>query len=165
MVAGDPRLRFRVWVERRLVLEQWVDVLVVTAAGQLAMQDEHTRIAMEASAAGKPWLVEVYDPEQAEDHAYLRFGTDRDGMVAPHTVEDGAQLAAVLLGRGPDGGPAQLAEDDGAMYLDQQFAACRHLDRAELGARIRDGLASHGLNTAEYLGEVEAVVRLALPDQ
>ena len=94
----DPRLRFRIWTAGHLVAEQWLDVLVIAERGSDGLGLAHARIAMEASKAGQPWLVEIYDPEMPEDQAYLRFGTDTAGMTQPRPVGEGESLAAAVLG-------------------------------------------------------------------
>jgi hypothetical protein len=87
-VPRDPRLRFRVYVDGRLRVETWIDCIDADAS---AAADEaarlHAAITDAAAAAGSVWLTEVYDPDQPEANAYLRFGTDRAGMTAPRPVE------------------------------------------------------------------------------
>lgn len=84
----DPRMRFRVWVSAELVDERWVDtsnpeadrVMETIKTGQAAIVER-------AHLAGRPWLVEVYDPGMPEEEAYFRFGDDADGMVNPRRVQ------------------------------------------------------------------------------
>jgi hypothetical protein len=77
--------RFRVWVGGELVLEEWL------YEGVAAHWADHaaSRHAALALADGRPWLIEVYDPSAGEEHGYLRFGTDRRGMVEPMPLDDG----------------------------------------------------------------------------
>jgi hypothetical protein len=70
-------LRFRLYVAGELVDEQWA------AENGPELAAGHQRIAEQADAAGKLWLVEVFNPDEPEDAAYFRFGTDTGGMVAP----------------------------------------------------------------------------------
>lgn len=72
-------LRFRVWVGGQLRLEEWLDEKIHPAAAEDAAQ----RHAATAMASGRPWLVEIYNPDADEADAYIRFGTDTAGMVEP----------------------------------------------------------------------------------
>jgi hypothetical protein len=80
----DSALRVRIYVSGQLVRERWLDaadpdaLAQATAAGPL-----DATLCEAAEAVHQPWLVEVYDPAQPEDLAYMRFGTDRAGMVEP----------------------------------------------------------------------------------
>lgn len=84
----DPRMRFRVWIEAKLVDERWIDtsnpdadrVMETIKARQAAIVDQ-------ACQAGKRWLVEVYDPAKPEEVAYSRMGDDADGMVDPRRIQ------------------------------------------------------------------------------
>ena len=154
--TGDPRLRFRIWIGGRLTVEQWVDVFELTVPMLAQMQADHVAAVDRANAAGLAWMIEVYDPAEPDQVAYFRFGTDRDAMVQPEPVSDPDDLAKAIL-------PMRLAE--GAdLLIDQQQGTHRKLDRAELAARIRDGLTAHGLTGPEYMGEVDTVAEQALPD-
>lgn len=77
-------LRLRFWIGGQLRDEVWIDASDPNA-GDLAeyCSTYHAAQAELADAAGVGWLVEVYNPELAEDQAYIRFGTDPDGIVAP----------------------------------------------------------------------------------
>jgi hypothetical protein len=77
-------LRLRFWIGGQLRDEVWIDASDPRSA-ELAefCATYHADQADMASAAGLPWLVEVYNPELAEDQAYIRFGTDQAGMIAP----------------------------------------------------------------------------------
>jgi hypothetical protein len=80
----DTRLRLRLWIDGALIDEAWIDSIDPEARAKVeAVSAVHTHLAELADAHGVPWLTEVYDPAQPEDQAYIRVGTDRDGMVAP----------------------------------------------------------------------------------
>lgn len=81
---SDPRLRFRIWIDATLWLEHWLDTSNPDAEQIVDdMRAQHEQIANQADERGSAWLIEVYDPDQPEEHAYVRFGTDRRGMVDP----------------------------------------------------------------------------------
>lgn len=86
---SDTRLRFSIWIGGDLIDQQWIDS-EDPGAGELAeeISDRHGDLADEAEAHGWPWLIEVYDPAAPPHEAYVRFGTDRDGMVSPVHVRD-----------------------------------------------------------------------------
>jgi hypothetical protein len=80
----DSRLRLRLWIDGALIDEAWIDSLDPRAQDLTATVSEvHSHLAELADAHGVPWLTEVYDPEAPEDQAYIRVGTDKDGMVQP----------------------------------------------------------------------------------
>jgi hypothetical protein len=84
---GDPRLRFRVFVDSELAAEHWLDTEAEGADAELErFKAAHARLTDLAEAGGLPWMVEVYDPDQPEDEAYVRFGSDPRGMVRPIEV-------------------------------------------------------------------------------
>jgi hypothetical protein len=76
-------LRMRLYVGGQLADEVWLTDL--DEAGRVS--ERHQSIAADADRAGQSWLIEVYDPAKPERAAYVRFGTDKDGMVAPYEVE------------------------------------------------------------------------------
>lgn len=80
-----PALRFRVYVARRVVAEEWAELTTEAAAASVGEMIGERQIALteRAQRAGLEWLVEVYDPGAAEAEAYLRFGTDRGMMTRP----------------------------------------------------------------------------------
>ena len=87
LASHESRLRLRLWVEGELVDEAWVgpadDMELVSARQE--------RMAKEATDAGQVFMAEAYDPDLPESQAYLRFGTDPRGRVAPTpgaTAED-----------------------------------------------------------------------------
>lgn len=84
----DPRLRFRIWVGAALVEDVWVDASNpdADAIGDAALR-RHKAIARQAEADGREWLVEMYDPAQPPGRAYVRFGSDCEGMVSPEPYE------------------------------------------------------------------------------
>jgi hypothetical protein len=84
---AQTALRLRFWIGGRLRDEIWLDA-ADSGAGDLAQfcATYHTELAEMADAAGIPWMTEVYDPGQPEDRAYLRIGTDLDGMHDPRPL-------------------------------------------------------------------------------
>ena len=82
--SSDSRLRLRFYVGGDLRDQVWIDA-ADGAAGDIAQHvaTYHGHMAELADAAGLLWAVEVYDPASPPDQAYLRFGTDTNGMVAP----------------------------------------------------------------------------------
>lgn len=86
---ADSRLRFRVYIGGELADEHWLDALAPGAAGQMAaVRARHLALTEDAAEAGEPWLVEVFDPGEAGDRAYIRLGTDTEGMLDPLPLED-----------------------------------------------------------------------------
>ena len=87
--AEDPRLRFRIWVAGRLADEAWLDTTHPDAQAQTeAIQLRQAGIAEAAHEARQPWLAEVYDPAKPDDAAYIRWGTDTEGMHEPVELAD-----------------------------------------------------------------------------
>jgi hypothetical protein len=80
----DARLRLRFWTGGQLRDEVWISA-DAQGAGDIAMTvaTYHGHLADLADAAGVPWLVEVFDPAAPTEQGYLRFGTDKDGMIEP----------------------------------------------------------------------------------
>lgn len=79
----DPRLRFRIWVDARLMDEVWLDLHDRSAVLRVEqVWHRHQQIISRAHADNKPWLIEIYDPDKPEDQA-LRFGTDESGIEPP----------------------------------------------------------------------------------
>ena len=155
--TGDPRLRFRVWIGGRLVDEQWIDVLAISQAGLAQMQFAHVAHVDRANVADEPWMIEIYDPEEPDDRAYFRFGTDSGAMVQPEPLGEQETLAEKIL-------PMRLA-DGAVMLVDHHQDTNRQLDRIELAERIRDGLAHHGMSGPEWDREIwEVVNKLILGD-
>jgi hypothetical protein len=80
-------LRFRVFVGGALKHEEWLEIEDMgqtrgeMAARAIAAVERHAQIAF--SEPGRPWMIEVYDPDQPPDRAYTRLGTDLEGMVDP----------------------------------------------------------------------------------
>jgi len=59
----DPRLRFRIIVDGRVVHEAWIDTSTTEASGvaqQLA--EQHADLCVDAEQVGGVWLLEVFDP-------------------------------------------------------------------------------------------------------
>ena len=87
--SDDPRLRFRLWIDGELLDEVWIDSNDADADEQAtAVQKRHEQLAAEADGYGYPWLIEVYDPAEPSETAYVRFGTDREGMTEPAELRD-----------------------------------------------------------------------------
>ena len=86
-MINDPRMRFRGWVRGQLLDEVWGDVAAGTTEDAMLCGDvlslRHLAITQAADEAGRPWLIEIYDPAKPELEAYVRFGTDAVGMVDP----------------------------------------------------------------------------------
>ncbi len=84
MTTPDSRIRLRLWIDGALIDEAWIDAADDDSPAIVAtVSAVHSHLAELADAHGVPWLTEVYDPEAPEDHAYLRVGTDKEGMVQP----------------------------------------------------------------------------------
>jgi hypothetical protein len=83
MTGHAGKLRMSIWVEGVLADQQWA----TDAEQGRAIGDHHQQMALGADAAGKVWMVEVYDPDSPGDSGYVRFGTDPEGMVLPLPVE------------------------------------------------------------------------------
>lgn len=84
---GDPRLRFRVWVNGAMTEETWADLSSPDSEALIdGIQARHLALADAANDAGQRWLIEVYDPELPFDRAHWRFGTDPAAMVFPVPV-------------------------------------------------------------------------------
>lgn len=82
--SPDTSLRLRFYFGRRLRDEVWLDAMDTEAMGLASsVSAYHVRLAELADAIGVPWMVEVYDPAAPEDRAYIRYGTDAEGMVDP----------------------------------------------------------------------------------
>lgn len=83
----DPRLRFRIYIDATLADQTWIDASNPDAQRiTTKLQHKHHRMARTAEQAGQAWLIEIYNPAMPDDQAYLRFGTDTAGMVAPTEV-------------------------------------------------------------------------------
>jgi hypothetical protein len=83
----DSRLRLRLFIGGTMADEHWIDA-ADPKAGDLAAatSDLHAAAVEAASAAGDVWMIEVYDPDAAPDSAYLRIGTDTEGMTDPQPL-------------------------------------------------------------------------------
>jgi hypothetical protein len=84
----DDRLRFRVHVDGELLAEDWLPAAEWEgrADAGAALAERHKAICEAAEEQGQRWQIEVYDPDLPEAEAYLRFGTDKAGMILPITV-------------------------------------------------------------------------------
>lgn len=86
-------LRFRVFVAGVLEVEDWVDAEHAGRETAVGLAFQHAAVAL---TSGKPWLVEVFDPDAPPDEAFIRFGSDAAGMVEPIVVEDLAEALRVV---------------------------------------------------------------------
>lgn len=128
----DPRLRIRVWVNRTMQAEEWINAADpgVLAAAE-ALRDTHESLVAAAHAEGLPWLVEIYDPAEPPASAYLRFGTDTAMMTCPLALalDDALRLALAALLQAVIAGEhdaSQAEADDWARSAEGQ-AALREL--------------------------------------
>lgn len=95
MNVQDPRLRFRVWVDREMMDEAWINAC--DPQRQPAIEDvwaRHQEIIRQAHASGRRWHVEIYDPSQPEEQA-LRFGTD-ESAIPPPSLDLGTILHRII---------------------------------------------------------------------
>jgi hypothetical protein len=78
---SDPRglLRFRLFIGGYLIDQAWAQ----SPAQAEGIGARHEQLAVAAERGGAVWLIEVFDPDEPADAAYLRFGTDADMMTAP----------------------------------------------------------------------------------
>ncbi len=76
-------LRFRLYVDRRIVAEAWVSPEPGFADRAAEVGAEQNELARAADEAGQLWHVEVYDPSLPPEVAYARLGTDKGAMVIP----------------------------------------------------------------------------------
>lgn len=76
-------LRCRLYIDGKKADEVWLtDEAEMAQVGQ-----RHQTIAEDAERAGMRWMVEVFDPAAPHEVAFLRFGTDRAGMVEPQVFD------------------------------------------------------------------------------
>jgi hypothetical protein len=84
-MTGEPDggLRLRLFIDGQLHDERWLTASLHHdgIARETALM--HRAAVDEAEANGLTWLIEVFDPDVPADSAYLRFGTDTAGMIAP----------------------------------------------------------------------------------
>jgi hypothetical protein len=80
----DSRLRLRLFIGGTMADEHWIDA-TDPKAGDLAEATSqlHAAACDEADRQGQLWLIEVYDPSAPPGAAYLRVGTDTEGMCDP----------------------------------------------------------------------------------
>lgn len=87
---GDPRLRFRIYLDGKLHDERWLDSSNPDYLEHVAAaQRDHAAIAQQADDDGVPWCVETYDPAKPPRTAYMRIGTDTAAMIAPRPWDGG----------------------------------------------------------------------------
>jgi hypothetical protein len=80
----EIRLRLRVYVDGKLADEQWLPGDTPNVGKDAGHR--HREITEQATRDGLLWLVEMFDPNEPEATAYMRYGTDRRGMVLPLLV-------------------------------------------------------------------------------
>lgn len=96
-----PALRVRLLIAGEVVAEDWLDA----ATPARVIGDRHAAATTAAHAAGRSWLVEVFNPDAPPEAAYLRFGTDRSAMTDPQPL-DAAGFAGLIPPGVPDADPA-----------------------------------------------------------
>lgn len=75
---NDPRLRYRVYVNRELVEEVWIDASAEDYLEYSARtRERHMKIIEEAAKEKKPYLVEIFDPSIEGIDSIMRIGDDR----------------------------------------------------------------------------------------
>ena len=85
--SPETALRLRFYFGGRLRDEVWLDAADPESMPlATAVSGYHVRLADLADAVGVPWMVEVYDPAAPEDRAYIRYGTDAEGMIQPGEI-------------------------------------------------------------------------------
>jgi hypothetical protein len=96
----DPRARFRLWIDQVLVEDVWVDFTGPDAEQNVARLQAR-QLAQIRAADDAPYLIEIYDPAQPPERAYLRFGTDRTGMYDPQPY-DGERCPGIFFAAAPE---------------------------------------------------------------
>lgn len=85
----DLGLRVRLFVDGELIDEHWLrttgDEREIGSCSAAVIVEQGLLVDA-AAAAGRLWLVEVYDPAMPCESAYQRYGTDRNGMIAPTPI-------------------------------------------------------------------------------
>lgn len=97
-VPGGGRGRLRLHIDGRLVDEQWVYFWQAPDAANAIGREHQQRALAAETATGAKWLCEIWIPSMPEETAYLRFGTDTDGMIQP-THKTPEEAAAYLAQR------------------------------------------------------------------
>lgn len=77
----EPVLRARVWIDGELVAENSISTRTEDA------WPIHAELVSQAEKDGKPWLVQIDDPDQELPGLPLRFGSDTNGMVDPIQID------------------------------------------------------------------------------
>lgn len=75
-------IRCRIWIDGELKNEEWA----FAAKDAKRIAEKHFMMSTLAGEMGSKFLVETFLPGVPEDQAYVRFGTDADGMVYPMPV-------------------------------------------------------------------------------
>lgn len=73
-------LHVRLWIDGALVVDKDVDLLTASLLGT-----EHAHRAVEAAHAGKPYLLEISDPD-LNDEVIFRAGNDPSRMERPMAI-------------------------------------------------------------------------------
>jgi hypothetical protein len=82
-------LRLRLWIDGQLRDQVWINAGDPDAAARIdRATTTHDAAVDQANALGLPWMIEVWNPELPEAEAFLRFGTDDGGMVAPEPINE-----------------------------------------------------------------------------
>lgn len=82
---GD-RTRFRLYVDGRVVDEQWADSDDDARIEEIGLVQRTQAYA--AADEGRAWQAEVHTPGNPPGHQYIRFGNSDAGMVHPVQVDD-----------------------------------------------------------------------------
>lgn len=78
-------LRFRFYDNGKIITEDWLTGVHPDAGPKLARL--HRAFTEAAEIAGHVWMIEIYNPDEPDDDdAYLRFGSDKAGMIMPIRV-------------------------------------------------------------------------------
>src|SRR3954470_6185399 len=70
-------LRFRVFLDGEIHVEEWLDEQDDIAAAQMRHAEEASKYP------DKKFMIEIFDPDAPEEEAYVRFGSSPDDMVMP----------------------------------------------------------------------------------
>lgn len=80
MIDPDQPVRFRLFIDGRLVDEDWATERNIV---QIA---RHQKLLVDGYDL---WMVEAYDPEAPEEKQYVRWGTDASLMADPVMARPG----------------------------------------------------------------------------
>jgi hypothetical protein len=88
-VSGEGKLRFRLWIEEALVVDE-----LVSLEDAISAAERHARRSIEATANGQLYTLEVCDPDDG-DRVVQRVGTDLSRMERPIRIEMGRRNAGL----------------------------------------------------------------------